>query len=135
MSREDIERLRRSLAAFNRGDWDDAVDWMDPDVVWSPPQAMPDSETYRGREGVKEFWRMLREVFGEFRLDPKEVIDAGDRLVARLEIRGTGKASGVETEVVVYQVVTVRGGQAARIEHFMERAEALEAAGLESQAR
>jgi ketosteroid isomerase-like protein len=130
MSRDDVEQLQRSLAAYNRGDWDAAVEWMDPEVVWHPPRDLPDSETYRGREGVKGFWRMLREVFGEFRLDPEEIIDAGDKLMCRVDVRGTGKASGVETQIVLYQVVTIRDGRAAKIEHFLERAEAAEAAGL-----
>jgi ketosteroid isomerase-like protein len=130
MSREDIELFRHGLAAYNRGDWNAAVEWMDPDVVWYPPTDLPDSETYRGHEGVKEFWRMLRDVFGKFRLEPEEIIDAEDKLVARMRLRSTGKASGVETEAVMYQVVTFSEGRGVRIEHFPERAEALDAAGL-----
>jgi ketosteroid isomerase-like protein len=80
---------------------------------------------------VKAFWRMLREVWGEFRTEPEEIIDAGDKLLTRNRFRGTGIKSGVATENVLYQVFTLRDGRPILGEFFRDRAEALEAAGLE----
>jgi ketosteroid isomerase-like protein len=66
-----------STAAYNRGDWEAAFATMDPDVVFDLTRAGPDGATYRGYEGVKAFWRMLRKAFGELQIDPGEIIDGG----------------------------------------------------------
>ena len=134
MSRATIENFQRGTAAYNRGDWEAALATMVPDVEFDLTRAAPDGETYRGYEGVKAFWGMLRDVFGDFQIDPEEIIDVGDRLFTRIRLRSTGKASGAATEDVLYQVwaVTVHEGEVrgTRAEFFRERADALEAAGL-----
>jgi ketosteroid isomerase-like protein len=130
MSQETIETFRRGTEAYNRGDWEAALATMDPNVEFDLTRAAPDGETYRGYEGVKAFWRMLRDVFGELRIEPEEIIDGGDTLVTRVRLRSTGKASGAMTEDVLYQNVVLREGRAMRLQFFRERAAALEAAGL-----
>jgi ketosteroid isomerase-like protein len=130
MSETSAETFWRGTAAYSEGDWDAALATMDPDVVYDLTHAAPDGETYRGYEGVKAFWRMLRDVFGDFRTDPEEVFERGDKLFTRVRLRSTGKASGAMTEDVLYQIVTVRQGRAIRVDFFRERDEALEAVGL-----
>jgi hypothetical protein len=73
MSQENVEIFRRATAAYNEGNWDAALATLDPNVQFDLSRVMPEMERYRGFEGVKDFWRMLREVWGEFRLDPEEV--------------------------------------------------------------
>lgn len=131
MSQENVDTFRRGTAAYNDGDWDAALATMDPDVEFDLSRAVPEMQTYRGHEGVKAFWRMLNDVWREFRTDPEEVIDAGDKLFTRNRLRGTGSASGTATEDVLYQVITLRDGKALRVRFFRDRAEALKAAGLE----
>ena len=130
MSQENVDRFWRGTTAYNDGDWDAALATMDPNVEFDLSRVMPEMERYRGYEGVKAFWRMLRDVWGDFRTDPEEVIDAGDKLFTRNRLHGTGTTSGVATEDLLYQVVTLRNGRAIRVEFFRDRAEALEAAGL-----
>ena len=130
MSQENVDAFVRGTAAYNEGDWNAALEAMDPNVEFDLSRVMPEMEVYRGYEGVKAFWSMLREVFGEFRTEPEEIIDAGDRLLTRNRLRGTGQASGARTADVLYQVVTFRDGRPIRVVFFRERAEALEAAGL-----
>jgi ketosteroid isomerase-like protein len=126
----DVEIFWRGQIAYNDGDWDAALATMEPDVVFDLTRAGPDGEVYQGYEGVKTFWRMLGQVFGEFRVDPLEVFARGERLFTRVRLTSIGKASGATTEDVLYQVVTLRQGRAKRIDFFRERAEALEAVGL-----
>jgi ketosteroid isomerase-like protein len=130
MSEENVEIFRRSTAAYNDGDWDAALTSVDPNVEFDLSRVMPEMERYRGHEGVKTFWRMLRDVWGEFRTDPEEIIDAGDKLFTRNRLRGTGSTSGVATQDVLYQVFTLREGKVVLAEFFRDRSEALEAAGL-----
>ena len=133
MSRENVEIFRRAQAAYNEGDWDAALAAMDPNVEFDLTRAAPDGEIYRGHEGVKTFWRMLRDVFGSLRNEPEEVIDGGDRLFTRIRLRSTGQASGAMTQDVLYQVITLDKGRAIRVEFLRDRAEALRAAGLPEQ--
>jgi ketosteroid isomerase-like protein len=130
MSEKTIRTFQRGTAAYNRGDWEAAFATMDPNVEFDLTRVAPDGETYRGYEGVKRFWLMLRDVFGELQIDVEEIIDGGDTLVTRVRLHSTGKASGAMTEDVLYQNFTLREGKAVRAQFFRERAEALEAAGL-----
>jgi ketosteroid isomerase-like protein len=130
MSQRALEDFRRAQAAYNEGDWDAALATMDPNVEFDLTRAAPDGQVYRGYEGVKTFWQMLRDVFGAFQNEPEEVIDNGDRLFTRIRLRSTGQASGAMTEDVLYQVITLGKGRAVRVEFLRDRAEALKAAGL-----
>ena len=133
MSQETLANLARAQAAYNRGDWDAALATMDPSVVFDLTRVAPDGQIYEGHEGVKAFWRMLRDVFGDFRTDPEEVIDGGDKLFSLMHLRGRGKASGAESDDFLYQVVTLRQGKAVRVDFFRDRDEALRYAGLSAQ--
>jgi ketosteroid isomerase-like protein len=71
------------------------------------------------------------EVWEEFRMEPDEVVGAGDRVVAIGRWVGRGAGSGVMIEQPVADVFTLQDGRVVRTEiGFTDRAEALEAAGL-----
>ena len=73
---------------------------------------------------------MADSAWDERRLDPEEFIDAGDCVVVLLHEFRRGKGSGVEIETDTAMVYEVRDRQVVRIQGYMNRAEALEAAGL-----
>jgi hypothetical protein len=95
----------------------------------STSRVAPDGKTYRGYEGVREFWGILRHVFGDFRIDTEEIINCGEMLFSRVRLRSVGKASGVRTDDVLYQTLTARESRLIRVEYFRDRGEALEAVG------
>jgi ketosteroid isomerase-like protein len=129
MSQETVDAFRRGIAAYNRGDWDAALADVDPKVEFDLTRAAPDGKTYRGYEGVREFWEMLRDVFGDFRIDAEEIIDCGDMLLSRVRLQSVGKTSGVRTEDILYQISKLREGRVIRVKYFRERGEALKAVG------
>jgi ketosteroid isomerase-like protein len=130
MSQENVEKARDFIEAYNRRDFDAAVEAFDPEIEWVLP-ARQKSDSCRGPDEVKQFWKGLDETFEELRLDPQEFVDAGDHVATRLRYHTRGKGSGVEIDGELYhQVATFRGGRMVRIEYFGEWAEALEAAGL-----
>jgi ketosteroid isomerase-like protein len=130
MSQENVDKARDFIAAYNRRDFDAAVESFHPEIEWVlPPRQSSDS--CRGPDEVKRFWRGLDETFEELRLEPQEFIDAGDHVATRLRFYGRGKGSGLEIETEMYhQVATFRAGRMVRIEYFGEWSEALAAVGL-----
>jgi ketosteroid isomerase-like protein len=73
------------------------------------------------------------EKFDDVRLEPVEVIDAGDdRVIAVMRSSGRPKGTSAEAELTLsYAVVcTIRDGKIARGREYWTREEALEAAGL-----
>jgi ketosteroid isomerase-like protein len=117
MSRENVEKTEAFIAAYNRRDFDTALEFFDPEVEWVLP-AQQRSDSCRGPDEVRRFWEGLDETFEELRLDPQEFIDAGDRVAVRLRYYGIGKASGVEIEEEMYhQVITFRDDRMVRFEY------------------
>jgi ketosteroid isomerase-like protein len=130
MSQENVKTARDFIEAYNRRDFDAAVESFDPEIEWVLP-AGQSSDSCRGPDEVKGFWMGIDETFDELRLEPQEFVDAGDRVATRLRHRGRGKRSGIEIDEELYhQVATFRAGRMVRIEYFGEWSEALEAAGL-----
>lgn len=130
MSQENVDKARDFISAYNRRDFDAAVESFDPEIDWVLP-ARQRSDSCRGPDEVKRFWEGLDETFDEVRLEPQEFIDAGDQVATRLRYYVRGKGSGLEVEGLLYhQVATFRAGRIVRIEYFSEWPEALEAAGL-----
>jgi ketosteroid isomerase-like protein len=129
MSQENVDKTEDFIAAYNRRDFDAAVENFDPDVDWVLP-AHQRADSCRGPSEVRRFWEGLDEIMEELRLEPQETVDAGDRVAVRLRYYGRGRGSGVEIETEMYhQVTTFRDGKMVRIEYFTSWAEALAAAG------
>ena len=130
MSEENVQKARDYIDAYNRRDFDSATEHFDPDVEWVLPERQS-SDSGRGPEEIKAFWRGLDETFDELRLEPQEFVDAGDKVATRLRYFARGKGSGLEMESELYhQVVTFRDGRMVRIEYLSTWEEALAAAGV-----
>jgi|SRR5215211_1874157 len=130
MSQENVQKTRDFIDAYNRRDFDAALEFFDPEVDWVLP-ALQRSDSCKGWEEVKRFWEGLDETFEELRLEPQESVDAGDRVAVRLRFHGRGKGSGAELDTEMYhQVTTFRDGMMVRIEYFTSWPEALEGAGV-----
>ena len=133
MSQENVEKARAFIEAYNRRDFDAAVESFDPEIDWVLPERQS-SDSCRGPDEIRRFWEGLDETFEELRLEPQEFVDAGDRVATRLRHHGRGRRSGLEiNEAMYHQVATFRAGRMVRIEYFGEWSEALEAAGLSEQ--
>ena len=133
MSQADVDAVRSSIEGFNRGDLEAVVAMCDPAVEWFPPAELPGASAYRGHEGVRAAANDMLEVFGAIQADPEEFIDTADGLVVVLfRWRGRGRESGVSIDPVGRQaaVFTMREGRAVRVNWYVDRAEALQAAGL-----
>ena len=131
MSQENVGLVREALAAFNAGDFKAAVAYLAPEFEYAATGTIPDARgVFHGPEGFRRF---LESFWGEFdqpRIEVRDLIAAGDRVIAAATFRGRGKQSGVETSWDIWQVWTVRDGMAIRGQGFTSEEDALEAAGL-----
>ena len=127
MSEINVERVREFIAAYNRRDFDAAVERFDPEIEWVLPERQS-SDNCHGPEEVKRFWEGIDNTFEELTLEPQEYVDAGDRVATRLRYYGHGKESGLKIETELYhQVTTFDGERIVRMEYFASWPEALAA--------
>jgi ketosteroid isomerase-like protein len=130
MSSENVEKTQAFIDAYNRRDFDAAVEHFHPQVEWVLP-AQQQSDSCIGPEEIRHFWDGLDETFDELQLRPQESVDAGDRVAVRLRHYGIGRVSGIEIDEEMYhQVTTFRDGMMVRIEYLTSWPEALKVAGL-----
>jgi ketosteroid isomerase-like protein len=129
MSQENVEIVRRGYEHFNRSG---EVDFnaLDPAVVYDLSRRTFDPLVFRGHDGVREFLRLIREQWGSRRMEPQNLIDAGDKVVASVRLVGVGRQSGVETTGNTAHVWTFSKGKVVRLTVFQTMEEALEAVGL-----
>ena len=131
MSRENVEIIRIVLDHFTRGEWDEALVYMEPDITWCSPQLGVVADRYEGHDGVRGFWGDVRDAFEGFTASLEEVIaEEDDRSVVSLRLAGRGRDSGVAVEMLIFQATTMRNGKAIRAEFFVAVEPALEAVGL-----
>ena len=128
MSRENLEIVRRSFAAFETGDLDRLRDLVTDDLVVY--RAEPDGATAHGLEGFLQLTEEWTEGFTDWTPVPQEFTDAGRRVVVRVRQSARGEASGVPVTDDFWFVFEFRGARIARMSIYAHEAEALEAAGL-----
>ena len=126
MSQENVEAARRCIEAYRRGDYEEALEYLAPDVVWEVGQELP----ARGPAEVREVWRRWDAEWVELETIADEIIDAGDNLIVAVRYRGRGRVSGVEVNDLLFEVHTLRDGRCIRKVEFPTRSEALAAVGL-----
>ena len=132
MSRQDLEVVRSMLATLNESGVEAALDQIHPDFEGvTPPELSPEPDTYRGHEGIRRYFAGFEGVMDEVRWEADELMEApNERVVAGIRLLTRSVATGLELELPVWQVCTVRDGKVLRIEGFAEREDALRAAGL-----
>jgi ketosteroid isomerase-like protein len=101
-----------------------------PDAELHELADVPDVRVYHGHEGVREWLVDLTNTFTDLRFEPHEFTPHGDMVIVEALATARGRGSGVPLEYRVFFVFRMRGGKAVRVEGYLDRARALEAAGL-----
>jgi ketosteroid isomerase-like protein len=129
MSEENVGIVRRMYDAFYAGDFDGALAYFDPAVMFDASVRV-DGGVGHGRE---EFFAMVEEWVGgweEWSQEIEEMRDLGSQVCVVTIERGRGKGSGIEVEdrwAVLYEI---EGDKISSMRLFTTTAEALEAARL-----
>jgi ketosteroid isomerase-like protein len=91
----------------------------------------PDDAEYHGHDGQRKLTRQWEESFDDFAFVVVDVRDAGDSVVALLEITGRVKGAGLPVQTPVGAVFSdFSGHMASDVRYFTSWQDALEAAGL-----
>jgi len=128
MSEQNVELVREALGRFvATGE----VFWeiLDEHVVIEDHD-IPDTRDYRGHAGFVRWMTDWSEPWAEWSLEPREFIDAGDKVVAILRMKTRGRGSGVEIDREDSLVYDFRDGKVVRLDYFNTREQGLAAAGV-----
>jgi ketosteroid isomerase-like protein len=128
MSEENVEVVRRAYAAFHRGDVDDLLTTVHPEVEFTSLIAEAEGETFHGHDGVRRWWQQVVLPLGGLHAEIEEIGDFGDSLVVR--VLGTYHPRGAEVHQTFWHVLRFRDGRAIWWQFCRTKEEALEAAGL-----
>jgi len=140
MSQENVEIVRQVFETFLAG----GDDWLrdgdgslfeaafDPDVEYDPSEAgfLDFDSVYRGREALAQFWAQWLSAWESMHFT-YELRDAGDRVVALVDQKMRGRATGIEVSFGKYaQILTLDNERIVHWKVYRNASEALEAAGL-----
>ncbi len=101
------------------------------DAVFDVSAVFTDVAPMQGKQNIRRYWHELRETWAGLRLDPVEVLDAGNgHYVADLRLWGKGRRSGAEVEQRFALLYTIRPEDlmATRIRMLPDVAAAISAA-------
>ena len=83
-----------------------------------------------GVEGLIEGWRDWLEPWQSYVMESEDVIDAGEQVVSLIRVRAKTSHDGVEVEHSPAAVWTVEDRMVVAVTFYLDRDQALEAAGL-----
>ena len=127
MSQENLELIEAGFAAHNRGDLDALTEIYDPEAVFETLLL----GTRRGNEAIRLIYEENQKTLAGYSIEPVELIDSGDQVVAVAQVAGVGPASQISMDGDRFAFLfTIRDGRIVREQAFRNRDEALEAAGL-----
>jgi ketosteroid isomerase-like protein len=84
----------------------------------------------RGFDGLVALWRDWLDAYDRYEVAIESVLDAGAQQVVLVRVHGRTARDGVELEHAPAVVWTFAGGRVTRLAFYLDRAEALAAAGL-----
>ena len=124
--------VRNALGAWNaRPELTEEAfaEFAQPDMVIDITSNVFNPGTFEGFEGFLRFMDQVGEAWAEFRLEPEEVFEQGDIVVALVRAAATGHGSGVEIDAPSSVVCEMRDGRIASIRVEPDREAALRVIG------
>jgi ketosteroid isomerase-like protein len=120
-TQENVQLVKEGYAAFSRGDIPGLLALMAEDVEWiSPGPGLPLAGTYRGRDGVANFFQKLSAEADILDFQPREFVAEGDRVLVVGWERFKVKATNRTAEVDWVMSFTVRNGKVAIFREYTD---------------
>jgi ketosteroid isomerase-like protein len=113
-------------AAINAGEAEGGLEMLAAGVRWHRPPDVPITGTVEGAEKVAKMWRAFTENVTGFEIEPSRLEVSGDKVLAPITMRGTGKDGKSPFEFGGVQVFRVADGEIAEVWEFRSLPEARE---------
>jgi ketosteroid isomerase-like protein len=127
----DSNVIRAVYAALNRNDISAMVSELDPQIEWIDPPELPSAATHRGHAAVKAHSERARGQWSAGSCEPERFIAAGDKVVVFVHVHVLLKTSTDWIDARIADVFTFRNGAIVQVRTFVDRAKALEWAGVQ----
>jgi ketosteroid isomerase-like protein len=124
--------IRRTYAAWNRGDVEELLGAMNDDVEIRPVLGdLVPADTFRGHAGVRQWYETVTSTLEGFRVDIEQVIEASTgRYLIEVRFSGRGKSSGAPVTLEAAHLITMRSGLATELTGYPGWSDGLRAAGI-----
>ena len=129
MSQQDVENIKTAYEAFGQCDLQGAARDFTDDVEWWSSPEVPEGGTVNGKDAVVESWSNIPNYFSEFAAEPREFVDAGDKVFVLGTQRATTKDTGNTFEVPYVHVFWTADGKVTRAEFHSDSATEVKALG------
>jgi ketosteroid isomerase-like protein len=135
MSEENVEIVRRWWQGFNEEGMP-PLSLCDEEIEIRNPPDFPVRGLYEGHDGVRLWRDQAFDVFESPRVEAEDIVDVhgdGTSVLMLLRAKGTARYTGIEIDYEWAAVWTIRDGKLLRAQGYLNRAEAVKAAGLSDQ--
>jgi ketosteroid isomerase-like protein len=131
VSDADIQVVREQFECVNRRDWGRAMELYADDVVMVVPatEGVTNPGTYEGKEALGKWFGDWFGTFDrDYRFEIDEAREIGELIFIHAKHGGHGRLSGAEVHGENSYLYEVRDGKVTRVEFYVTREQALEAA-------
>ncbi|MEX0801612.1 MAG: nuclear transport factor 2 family protein [Dehalococcoidia bacterium] len=109
---QNVDVIRGVYAAFARGDVPAVLGAMDPQVEWTEAEGFPYPGTFVGPDAVLQgVFAPLGTEWDGYKVEPSEILDAGDAVVGLGHYSGRYKATGKEFRAPFAHVFRLKDGK------------------------
>jgi ketosteroid isomerase-like protein len=129
MSQEDVDVVRRSFEAWNEGDVRAIRSFYAEDAVLQTP-ITEFGRTFEGGDPIGRWIAEMRETWAEVRWEVERIFEGDGVVVSFYRSISSGRKSGIEVVRDLTGVHRIRDGLIVSDRVFLDREEALKAAGL-----
>jgi ketosteroid isomerase-like protein len=116
--------------AFARNDQSAIASLLDPGVRWITPTLPWSQGRYEGPEGVGRYFASFDEALEEAVVEPEELLDCGNTVVALGTESATVSLTGERFETRCAHVIRIREGRIAELRGHLDTAAIAEAFGV-----
>jgi ketosteroid isomerase-like protein len=128
VSQENVEIVRQVYKLAETQGVEGLLELATDDIVWISDSRFPGGGRHKGKENVQRWLRQLW-IYDEVSIDVEEIIDLDDRALAITRFHGVA-AGAPPVDWPWCHLFTFRDRRISQAQSFLDRAEALEAAGL-----
>ena len=122
--------VRQLINHWNADDLAGMLELLSPEMVGFPAKDQPESRILRGRDAFARYFESWHEAWGERTVEVRELVEAGDYVIAVLRLVAQGRASGFPITAHDVHLWRFRDGKAVEYRECGTKERAFEAVGL-----